>query len=114
MGECFNGNVDYVSDYQNYVTGLFNYPMFFTTRDVFGSAKHSMYEFRNRYDEETGKFKDIDALGSFMDNHDNARFLSTGASWSGFKSAMTFAMTARGIPFFYYGGEQGFSGGNDP
>ena len=27
---------------------------------------------------------------------------------------MTFAMTARGIPFFYYGGEQGFSGGNDP
>ena len=25
-----------------------------------------------------------------------------------------FILTARGIPFFYYGDEQGFSGGNDP
>ena len=38
MGECFNGDVSYVSDYQNYVTGLFNYPMYFTIKDVFGSG----------------------------------------------------------------------------
>ena len=30
MGECFNGDVGFVADYQNYVTGLFNYPMYFT------------------------------------------------------------------------------------
>ena len=113
MGECFNGDVDFVSDYQNYVTGLFNYPMFFTIKDVFGSG-NSMYDIRNRYDEETGKFPDVTALGSFMDNHDNARWLSFGYSWSSFKSAITFAMTAQGIPFFYYGDEQGFNGGNDP
>jgi glycosidase len=28
--------------------------------------------------------------------------------------AINFAMTARDIPFFYYGNEYGFSGGNDP
>ena len=35
-----------------------------------------MYGIRNRYKEEDAAFKDVDALGSFMDNHDNARFLS--------------------------------------
>jgi len=49
-----------------------------------------------------------------MDNHDNARFLSHTNNWAAFKSAITFALTARGIPFFYYGDEQGFNGGNDP
>jgi alpha-amylase len=34
MGECFNGNDAYVGPYQNYVTGLFNYPMYYTIRDV--------------------------------------------------------------------------------
>lgn len=38
MGECFNGNVDYVAPYQNHVEGLFNYPMYFTLHDVYGSG----------------------------------------------------------------------------
>jgi alpha-amylase len=95
------------------VTGLFNYPMFFTIKDVFGAGK-SMYQIRTTYDSEEEPFKDIEALGSFMDNHDNARFLSQYDNWTGFKSAITFALTARGIPFFYYGDEQGYRGGNDP
>lgn len=28
--------------------------------------------------------------------------------------ALTFSLTARGIPFFYYGSEQGYQGGKDP
>lgn len=35
-------------------------------------------------------------------------------NWAAYKSAILFSMTARGIPFFYYGDEQGFNGGNDP
>lgn len=50
-----------------------------------------------------------------MNNHDNARFLSVyPGRQNGFKNASCFALTARGIPFFYYGDEQGFTGGNDP
>jgi alpha-amylase len=30
------------------------------------------------------------------------------------KSALTFALTFRGIPFYYYGSEQAYAGGNDP
>jgi hypothetical protein len=32
MGEVFNGNTGYVGDYQNHLTGVFNYPMFFTIK----------------------------------------------------------------------------------
>lgn len=87
--------------------------MFFTIKDVFGNG-HSMFEFRARFIDEYSKFKDIDALGLFMDNHDNARFLSQFNNRNAFKAAMAFALTERGIPFFYYGDEQFFNGGNDP
>jgi len=76
MGECFNGDVDFVAGYQGHIEGLFNYPMYFTLHDVFGSGQ-SMYNIRDRYDHEDSAFKDVDALGSFMDNHDNARWLCT-------------------------------------
>jgi alpha-amylase len=75
MGECFNGDPAYVAPYQNYLTGLFNYPMYYTIKDVFRNEK-TMYGIRNRFNEEQGKFKDVDALGVFVDNHDNARFLN--------------------------------------
>jgi len=113
MGECFNGDSNYVGPYQQHVTGLFNYPMYYTIKDVFGSGQ-SMYGIKNRFAEEDGKFKDVDALGIFVDNHDNARFQNQFHNDSGFKSALTFALTARGIPFYYYGSEQNYSGGNDP
>ena len=37
MGECFNGNSNYVAGYQGHVDGLFNYPMYYSIKDVFGS-----------------------------------------------------------------------------
>lgn len=59
-------------------------------------------------------FKDVDALGIFVDNHDNPRFLNGNSDWRLFKSALALALTSRGIPIFYYGSEQAFSGGPDP
>lgn len=105
MGEVFNGNPQYVGDYQNYVSGLFNYPMYYTIKDVYGSGQ-SMYNIRSRWDDVNGNFRDANALGIFVDNHDNARFLNQyRGNVSGFKSALTFALTAPGIPFYYYGSE---------
>jgi alpha-amylase len=105
MGECFNGNPAYVGPYQQVLTGVFNYPMYYTISDVFGSHK-SMYGIRDRYNAEASNFKDIDALGVFVDNHDNARFLFNHANNTvGLKQATVFALTSRGIPFHYYGTE---------
>lgn len=113
MGECFNGDENYVGPYQQVLTGLFNYPMYFTIKDVFGSGK-SMYGIKNRYAAESSKFKDLDALGLFVDNHDNERFLHSHSDQTMFKGALTFALTGKGIPFYYYGSEQAYAGGNDP
>jgi alpha-amylase len=104
MGECFNGDPAYVGPYSQYLTGLFNYPMYYTIKDVFGGQK-SMYQIRDRYNEESPKFKDIDALGVFVDNHDNARFMHYYNNKQGLSSATVFSLTSRGIPFVYYGTE---------
>lgn len=113
MGECFNGDPAYVGPYQNYVTGLFNYPMYYTIKDVFGSGK-SMNNFENRYNQEEPHFNDLNALGVFVDNHDNERFLHSHNNHANFRSAITFSLTSQGIPFVYYGSEQYYAGGNDP
>lgn len=114
MGECFNGDPAYVGPYQGHVTALFNYPMYYTIGDVFGSHQ-SMYKIRNRYNAEGGYFQDIDALGVFVDNHDNPRFLNRyGGDRTALKQAQTFALTSRGIPFTYYGTEQYYAGAADP
>lgn len=113
MGEVFNGNDAYVGDYQNHVSALFNYPMYYSIRDVWMYGK-SMRTIADRWNTNNQHFRDVDALGLFVDNHDNSRFLNTNGDHRQFKSALAFALTARGIPFFYYGSEQAFGGGNDP
>ena len=35
FGEVFNGNVDFVSDFQKYEWGVLDFPLFFAARDVF-------------------------------------------------------------------------------
>ena len=49
--------------------------MFYTIRDVFGDQK-SMFDIYFLQNEESAHFTDLDALGVFVDNHDNGRFLS--------------------------------------
>ena len=68
----------------------------------------------DRWSTNKAAFSDVSALGIFVDNHDNARFLNQNGNHVLFKSALAFALTANGIPFFYYGSEQGFAGGSDP
>lgn len=57
------------------MSALFNYPMYYTIKDVFMYGK-SMRSISDKWNEEQYFFKDIDALGIFVDNHDNSRFLN--------------------------------------
>ena len=70
-----------------------NYPLFFTLRNVF-NFKHTMYEIRSTIMNSQGAYGDTDALGVFIDNHDQARFLSMTPSVPLFKGALTFAIFA--------------------
>jgi len=53
-----------------------------------------MYQIRTTLEGEKNAFHDMDALGVFIDNHDNPRFLSMTYSIPLFKSALTFALFA--------------------
>ena len=50
----------------------------------------------------------------FVENHDNPRFLNRCNDRSKFTNAVVFSLIWEGVPVFYYGGEQYYSGGADP
>lgn len=114
MGECLKAEPEIVGPYQNHVSSVFNFPMYHIIKDVFGRDKQSMVKIHSMFDREEKLFQNVDILGLFVDNHDIARFLSDHYDPISFTSALIFSLTARGIPFFYYGSEFAYSGGNDP
>ena len=81
--------------------------------DIYVKEK-SAYFIRDRLNDIYSNFKDIDALGVFLDNHDNNRFLNLNPNVDRLKNALTFVMFSRGIPIVYQGTEQGFHGSYDP
>lgn len=74
-------------------------------RDVFGS-KQSMFNIQTRNNQMKNEFKDVAALGLFLDNHDNPRFLSQFNEINSWYNALVFSLTHNGIPFLYQGTEQ--------
>ena len=113
VGEVFNGDYGYVGNYQNYIDGTLNYPLFFQMKSIFGS-RASMYNFRTHFSNMDKYFKNQDLLGNFADNHDNPRFLNQYGDIRNYKAALAFTIGSKGIPITYYGSEQYYSGGSDP
>jgi alpha-amylase len=116
VGEVFNGDISYVSNYQNYLDGVLSYPLFYTMLNVFAyqqnmSQLETLLGPNGTY---ASKFRDVNLLGTFIDNHDNSRFLYNQASWVLYKNALALTLLTTGIPIVYYGSEQGYSGGADP
>jgi alpha-amylase len=51
-----------------------------------------MYKLRDTLNTENTWFPDPAALGTFIDNHDNPRFLNLNPSWVALKAALAFGM----------------------
>ncbi len=124
FGEAFDGNDAKVGSYTGTVGGgaykfdsMLYYPMFYTTTGVFAfddapSAISGRFTQLTQYDATVRE-----RLVSFLDNHDQPRFLSFGVAdqdASRLEAALGWQLSARGIPCVYYGTEQEFDGGNDP
>ena len=95
------------------LTTLFDFPMYFTLRDVLLKGAP------------TGKIPNIlrqdslyphpEYLLPFFANHDTPRFAGvSGANSAKLKLAYGLVLTLRGIPELYYGDEIAMPGGNDP
>ncbi len=91
VGECFDGRINYVSDYQNYLDGLLNYPLFFAMKSAF-QYNGSMRQLESTLNDVSKNFKDQSVLGVFLNNHDNSRFLHNNGSINKFKNSIAFTL----------------------
>jgi len=113
VGEAYDGRVNYVASFQGPLDGVLSYPLFFTLRDVFQN-KQGLNNLQNTLQQYQSAFHNLDLLGTFIDNHDQARFLNGNSDYVLYQNAITYVLLAQGIPIIYYGTEQGFHGSDDP
>lgn len=115
VGEVLDGNTTYVAEFQNNsMSGIFNYPVYYQLVQAFNSSSGSMSKLAQYVQANQQQFKDTTLLGNFLNNHDNSRFESGTSDASLIRNANAFPFLIEGIPFTYYGTEQGFDGTNDP
>lgn len=113
IGEVLDGDPVYVSGYASSMSSLLNYPVYFPLNRFFQQTGSSQ-DLVDMHNKVGSLFPDPAALGTFLDNHDNARFLGQKNDVSLLKNALTYVMLARGVPILYYGTEQAYAGGADP
>ncbi|PVI04436.1 glycoside hydrolase family 13 protein [Periconia macrospinosa] len=113
IGEVFDGNVDYLAGYANTMPGLLNYATYYPMNDFF-QQKGSSQALVDSFNAVSSKFPDPAALGTFLDNHDNPRWLNAKGDHVLLRNALAYVILSRGIPIVYYGTEQAYGGGNDP
>jgi glycosidase len=98
---------------------VLDYPLYFKLNTVFATATGKANLIEERYDALAGNYDALaqTRLVTFLDNHDQARFLSqklANNETNRLLLALTFLFTSRGIPCLYYGTEQAFNGATDP
>ncbi|KAF2443476.1 carbohydrate-binding module family 20 protein [Karstenula rhodostoma CBS 690.94] len=113
IGEVFDGSPSYIAGYANTMSGLLNYPVYYPLNNFY-QQKGSSQDLVDMINTVNSSFADPAALGTFIDNHDNPRWLSQKNDQTLLKNALAFVILSRGIPIVYYGTEQGYAGGADP
>ncbi|KAL4880730.1 glycoside hydrolase superfamily [Aspergillus karnatakaensis] len=114
VGEIFDGDPAYTCDYQNYMDGVLNYPVYYPLREAFTSSSGSMSNLYNMINTVASECRDPTLLGNFIENHDSPRFPSYTQDLSQAKNVLAFLFLSDGIPIIYAGQEQHYRGTNDP
>jgi glycosidase len=123
FGEWYQGNTSDPLYHDSYKfanksgISLLDFPLNTAIRNVFGSNAN-FSEIDSVITTEGSNFTWKEDLVTFVDNHDMARFLSINNNNNRLHEALSFILTARGVPCIYYGTEQYLhndtSGGTDP
>src|SRR5262245_1279908 len=124
FGEVYDGSDSKCGSYTGTHSGgafaldsVLDYPLFFLINSVFATATGNTRQIEDRYNAIATNYDPAAQmrLVTFLDNHDQPRFLSAGgATAARLNLALTFLYTARGVPCLYYGTEQAFNGTTDP
>ena len=126
FGEVFDSSEALVGSYTGTMGGgpfkldsSLDYPLYDTVNSVFATASGNTKQIEDHYNAIAANY-DTNAwyrLVTFLDNHDNPRFLSSSEAndnTNRLAVALEFLYTSRGIPCLYYGTEQAFDGTTDP
>ncbi|KAI1187691.1 glycoside hydrolase superfamily [Nemania serpens] len=113
IGEVFDGGVSYLAGYANLMSGLLNYAIYYPMNNFY-QQKGSSQALVDMHNQISTALPDPSALGTFLDNHDNPRWLNSKNDLSLLKNALAYVILSRGIPIVYYGTEQAYAGGADP
>ncbi|KAL7422765.1 hypothetical protein Q5752_002059 [Cryptotrichosporon argae] len=115
VGEVLDGDASYVGPYQtNASINPFNYPIFYPLVRGFNETSGDLTAITSMAAEIKSEFSDPTLLGSFLNNHDNARFENYTSDSALIHNAHAYPFVTDGVPYLYYGSEDGLSGGNDP
>lgn len=96
---------------------VLDYTLYFKINSLFANPSASPRQIEDHYRAVAANYDPAaqNQLVTFLDNHDQPRFLSIpGATINRLKVALVFLYTTCGIPCLYYGTEQGFNGAKDP
>jgi len=107
-------HVEYISEYQQVMEGILNFPTYYSLRNVYANGFPMLYLYNNIFLQRQ-YYKDMKLTGAFIDNHDQSRFLNlTKGDLGKLKNSLAFILYGDGIPIIYQGTELGFTGGSDP
>ena len=76
VAEEFEGDGNVACDYQNYMDGIANYPVYYPALRAFQNSSGSMDDLAEAITNVSITCKDSTLLGSFAENHDVPRFAS--------------------------------------
>lgn len=96
---------------------VLDYTLYFKINSLFAKPTAPTKEISDHYRSVAVNYDPTaqNQLVTFLDNHDQPRFLSVpGATVDRLRVALVFLYTTRGIPALYYGTEQAFNGRKDP
>lgn len=113
IGEVWDPDLDYLVGYAEVMDGLLDYGIYYQMNEFYQQTGSSQ-ALADAMDSVSEKFPDPAALGTFLDNHDNERWLSVKDDTTLLQNALAYVILSRGIPIVYYGTEQGYAGGADP
>jgi alpha-amylase len=68
-----------------------------------------MYNLQDINQQYQNSIQNTGLLGTFIDNHDNARFLNVQSDLKLYQNAIVYTLMSEGIPIIYYGTEQGYT-----
>ncbi|KAF4210361.1 hypothetical protein CNMCM8980_004292 [Aspergillus fumigatiaffinis] len=112
IGEVSNGDTSLVCKYEDLVSSVLNYPLYYALIQAFTAG--NMLGLTESVRAVQKDCKDFTLLETFVENHDLPRFASLTNDTTLAKNAMAFNILSDGIPQVYQGQEQHMPGNYTP